>query len=96
MGFGRFGRRFIEANVDGGALSADGGLMLLRQVDRKLGLSRAIAAALHDPRAPERIIKAMRGFQFGVKASKWICSGGVPWERSSSMAALIMPGEPHR
>lgn len=30
MDFGRLGRRVIEANFEGGALSSDGGLMLLR------------------------------------------------------------------
>ena len=47
MEFGRLGRCTIEANFEGGALSSDGGLMLLRQVDRRLGLSRAVAEALH-------------------------------------------------
>jgi hypothetical protein len=56
MGFGRLGRRQIEANFEGGALSSDGGLMLLRQVDRKIGLSKAVAAALHDPRNPDLIV----------------------------------------
>lgn len=55
MDFGRLGRRVIEANFQGGAISSDGGLMLLRQVDRRLGLSQAVASALHDPRDPERI-----------------------------------------
>jgi hypothetical protein len=31
--FGRFGRRVIEADFNGGDLSSDGGLLLLRQVD---------------------------------------------------------------
>jgi hypothetical protein len=53
--FGRFGRRVIEADFSGGDLSSDGGLLLLRQVDRHLGLSRAAAAAIPDPRDPERI-----------------------------------------
>lgn len=60
MGFGRLGRRVIEANFEGGALSSDGGLMLLRQVDRKIGLSAAIAAALHDPRNPDFIVHELR------------------------------------
>lgn len=34
--------------------------MLVRQVDCKIGLSRAVAAALHDPRDPERITHALR------------------------------------
>lgn len=60
MGFGRLGRRVIEANFKGGALSSDGGLMLLRQVDRKIGLSKAVAAALHDPRNPDLIVHELR------------------------------------
>jgi len=60
MGFGRLGRRIIEANFEGGALSSDGGLMLLRQVDRRTGLSKAVADALHDPRNPFFITHELR------------------------------------
>jgi len=45
----------IEANFQGGAISSEGGVMLLRLIDRRLGLSAAAAAVLHDPRAPERV-----------------------------------------
>jgi hypothetical protein len=58
--FGRFGRRVIEADFSGGDLSSDGGLLLLRQVDQHLGLSRAAAAAIPDPRDPERIRHSLR------------------------------------
>jgi len=58
--FGRFGRRVIEADFSGGDLSSDGGLLLLRQVDRHLGLSRAAAVAIPDPRDPERIRHSLR------------------------------------
>jgi hypothetical protein len=58
--FGRFGRRVIEADFGGGDLSSDGGLLLLRQVDRHLGLSRMAAAAIPDPRDPERIRHGLR------------------------------------
>lgn len=40
MSFGRLGRKVIEANFEGGAISSDGGLILLRQVDRRLGCRR--------------------------------------------------------
>ncbi len=60
LDFGRFGRRVIEANFEGGALSSDGGLMLVRQVDRRIGLSAAVADALHDPRDPDRITHTLR------------------------------------
>ena len=58
--FGRVGRRVIEADFSGGELSSDGGLLLLRQLDRHLGLSRAAAAAIPDPRDPERIRHGLR------------------------------------
>jgi hypothetical protein len=58
--FGRFGRRVIEADFSGGDLSSDGGLLLLRQVDRHISLSRAAAAALPDPREPTRIVHGLR------------------------------------
>lgn len=58
--FGRQGRRRVEANFEGGAISSDGGLMLLRQVDRRIGLSAAVAAAMHDPRDPNLITHELR------------------------------------
>lgn len=60
LDFGRLGRRVVEANFRGGAISSDGGVMLLRQLDRKIGLSAAVAAALTDPRDPERITHSLR------------------------------------
>ncbi|NUZ07397.1 IS1380 family transposase [Schlegelella sp. ID0723] len=58
--FGRNGRRVIEADFTGGDLSSDGGLLLLCQLDERLGLSRATAAAIPDPRDPERIRHGLR------------------------------------
>jgi hypothetical protein len=46
----------IEANFEGGAISSEGGLMLIREVDRRLGLSKAVAKALHDPRDRKAIL----------------------------------------
>lgn len=43
-------RRRIEANFEGGDITSDGGVLLLRQVDQHLGLSAAVAGALDDSR----------------------------------------------
>ncbi len=43
FGFPSFDRRKIEASFEGGDVSSDGGMMLLRQVDRRLGLIQAFA-----------------------------------------------------
>ncbi len=48
--FPRVNGRVVEANFDGGDISSDGGVLLLRQADCLLGLSRAVAAVLSDPR----------------------------------------------
>jgi len=53
--FEGFGRRRIEVNFNGGDVSSDGGLPLLRKLDRRLGLIDAVAGVLADPRDPERI-----------------------------------------
>lgn len=53
--FEPFGRRRVEANFDGGEVSSEGGVLLVRKLERRLGLIDAVAQALADPRDPERI-----------------------------------------
>ena len=60
MDLGRLGRRVIEANFEGGDIGSDGGVLLLRRVDERIGLSRAAAAVLSDPRDPTRITHSLR------------------------------------
>jgi len=55
LNFPSFDRRKIEANFEGGNVSSDGGVILLRQVDRKLALTEALDKILPDRRAPEAI-----------------------------------------
>jgi len=50
--FQDLGRRQVAADFSGGYLSSDGGALLLRQLDRGLGLSRALAQAFIDQRDP--------------------------------------------
>jgi hypothetical protein len=52
-------RKKVAANFDGGAISSDGGLMLLRQADRRLGLTRMLASCVQDRRDPSRISHAV-------------------------------------
>jgi hypothetical protein len=55
LGFPSFDRRKIEANFAGGDVSSDGGVMLLREADRRLGLVKALDGVLPDPRDPLQI-----------------------------------------
>ena len=47
----------LEARFDGGTLSSDGGALLLREIERKLGFADMIASCLHDERDPSRTIR---------------------------------------
>lgn len=50
----RLHRKAVEVDFNGGSLTCDGGLLLLREVDRKLNLVDRAAAAIPDPRDPSR------------------------------------------
>ena len=50
--FASVDRRQIVADFRGGDLTSDGGLPLLREVDRRIGLIDALDAAIDDPRCP--------------------------------------------
>jgi hypothetical protein len=54
-----FGPRKIAADFGGGNVSSDGGVLLLRQVDRWLGLTKQVARALPDYRDPDRITHSL-------------------------------------
>jgi hypothetical protein len=45
-------RRAVVASFDGGALTSDAGALLLRQVDRRMGFLRRLAACFTDFRSP--------------------------------------------
>ncbi|MGH6815247.1 MAG: transposase, partial [Hyphomicrobiaceae bacterium] len=45
----------LTATFDGGRLSSDGGMIVLREIEGKLGLADAIAKPLPDTRDPLRV-----------------------------------------
>ena len=53
--FSKLRRRKLQVNFEGGSVSSDGGLLLVREVDRRLKLTARMAAVLHDPRDPDLI-----------------------------------------
>lgn len=58
--FTEHGRRRVVADFDGGRLTSDAGILLLREVDRQLGLIDSINDCLPDPRDPRYIIHEQR------------------------------------
>jgi len=55
MNFPLLSRKPLQVGFTGGALSSDGGLLLLAQLDRKLRLTERVAACLHDPRRQQSV-----------------------------------------
>jgi len=48
-------RRKITAAFDGGRISSDGGVMLLAQADRRLGIAERLARVIPDGRDQDRV-----------------------------------------
>lgn len=55
IGFTRSKTRRVEADFQGGEVSSDGGLLLLREVDRRLGLTQRVSAVLADGRQSGKV-----------------------------------------
>jgi len=53
--FTSLGRQKIQADFNGGRLTSDTGMLLLRETDRQINLIKALAACLPDPRHPSLI-----------------------------------------
>src|SRR5215831_656140 len=50
----------VRADFAGGALSSDFGALLLRGIDRQIGLTERLAAAVHDKRHPSYTVHPLR------------------------------------
>ena len=48
-------RRRVQTEFSGGDITSDGGVLLLREIDRRLGLLQAVDVAIPDPRDPRYI-----------------------------------------
>src|SRR5262252_3323001 len=49
------GAKTVDLDFDGGRLSSDAGVVLLKDIDDQLGLTRHLAAMLSDPRDARRV-----------------------------------------
>jgi hypothetical protein len=45
----------VQVTFDGGRLTSDGGVRVLAEIERSLGIAGRLARCLDDPRAPERV-----------------------------------------
>jgi hypothetical protein len=60
LSFSRLKKQQIVADFNGGRLTSDGGALLLREIDRRCGLTRALADCIADPRDPAKIKHDLR------------------------------------
>lgn len=58
--FSSLGRRKVEADFNGGHLTSDAGMLLLREVDRRIGLIDALTDCIADPREASKITHELR------------------------------------
>ena len=49
----------IVARFDGGRLSSDGGLLVLREIEQRLKVADRLAACIDDPRDPDSIVHTL-------------------------------------
>jgi Transposase DDE domain group 1 len=45
----------VQVAFDGGRLTSDGGVLVLAEIERRLGIAERLARCIEDPRAPDRI-----------------------------------------
>ena len=56
FGFPAVKRRKVEVEFSGGDITSDGGILLLREVDRRMGLLEAASQVLHDSRDSGKVV----------------------------------------
>ena len=49
----------VDARFDGGRLSSDGGIFVLREVEQRLRVADRMAACIKDPRSPDQITHSL-------------------------------------
>jgi hypothetical protein len=49
----------IVARFDGGCLSSDAGVVVLREIEQRLGVSKRLAACIEDPRAQAQVVHGL-------------------------------------
>ena len=54
LGLSPVGGKPVQVTFDAGRLTSDGGILLLAEIERHLGIAERLARCLEDPRAPER------------------------------------------
>ena len=108
LAFEGLGRRSVVGRFDGGRLTMDGGVLLLREVDRRFRVTARLATCFRDHRDPQRIEHRLetlarfahhRTCRRRLKASAggvggFEAVGGVPGGPGPPESGAIEPGAP--
>jgi hypothetical protein len=92
-----FGKKEIVADFSGGSISSDGGHMLLKQADRKLGLTERLSECIRDSRDSRKVKQSTRDMLsqriFGIACGYEDCND-FDTLRSDPMLKLSVDREP--
>jgi Transposase DDE domain group 1 len=58
-GLSPVGGKPVQVRFDGGRLTSDGGVLVLAEIERRLGIAERLAGCIEDRRAPERVQHAL-------------------------------------
>ena len=93
-------RKKVSADFDGGLLSSDGGLVLLREAERRLGLAETLAGCIREWRGLALVVHtlpAMLRFRmFAIACGYEGCRGLRRAARRSAVQAGRRPGAAER
>ena len=83
----------VVARFDGGRLSSEGGLLALREIERRLGVAERLAACLKDPRMAEKVVHRLAeiiGFRMLMIAAGYADGNDADTLRSDPMFKLAL------
>lgn len=83
----------VVARFDGGELSSDGGVLVLREVEQRLGVADRMPACIVDPRAPDQITHSLAdiiGFRLLMIAAGYEDGNDADTLRSDPMFKMAL------
>ena len=60
-GLSPVGGKGVVARFDGGCLSSDAGVLVLREIEQRLGVAERLAGCIDDPRMQAQVIHGLAG-----------------------------------
>ena len=58
-GLSPVGGKLVVARFDGGCLSSDAGVLVLREIEQRLGVAERLAGCIDDPRAQAQVVHGL-------------------------------------